>query len=251
MAQRLRRTGNANAGLGGCNRIMGELAQRISSGVLLAVVLIGDLWLGSWWYAALLALGAVVIGREYTRLVWRGWSTPIARALWLIFGAVYIGLALYGLWYAREQGFFAALLLFVAVWATDIGAFVFGRAIGGPKIAPRISPSKTWAGLVGGIITTTVAVFSAVSLEAKIVSQVDSYPWDWGLNIGLWGMLACALITIIAQAGDFFESWMKRRAGLKDSGGIIPGHGGLLDRIDGLLPVAALFPFAARVAFPT
>ena len=242
---------SANVGSGGFSDAMGELAQRIASGALLAVVLIGDLWLGSWWYAALLALGAIVIAREYVRLVWRGWSTPIVRVLWLIFGAAYIGFALYGLWYAREQGFFAALLLFVAVWATDIGAFIFGRAIGGPKIAPRISPSKTWAGLVGGIVATIIAVFGAVSLEAKIVSGVDSFPWDWGLYICLWGMLACALITIIAQAGDFFESWMKRRAGLKDSGGIIPGHGGLLDRVDGLLPVAALFPFAAQVAFPT
>lgn len=220
---------------------MNELTKRILSGVLLAVVLLGDLWLGEWWYVALLVIGAVLTFREYMRLVLRGW-TGSARLAWTLFGVAYIGAAVYGLWFARQQGFVAALFVFLLVWATDIGAYAFGRTIGGPKIAPSISPSKTWAGYVGAVIVTTLVAYSAVSIQAYVEAGVYSFPWDWGLIICLWAALVCAIIAAVAQAGDFFESWMKRRAGMKDSGTLIPGHGGLFDRIDGLLPVAALFP---------
>lgn len=229
---------------------MGELSKRILSGIVLAAVLLGILWLGGWWFAVLLVVATVILAREYILLIWLGWRSTPARVLWIIFGAAYIGMAIRGLWDAREQGFIAALLLFLAVWATDIGAFIFGRLIGGPKIAPRISPSKTWAGLFGAVVMTVIVVFSTVTLDAKINAGVDSYPWDWGLFICLWGALACAVLAVLAQAGDFFESWLKRRAGVKDSGNLIPGHGGLFDRVDGLLPIAALFPVLARVAFP-
>jgi phosphatidate cytidylyltransferase len=227
-----------------------ELTKRILSGVLLAVVLLGDLWLGEWWYVALLAIGAVLALREYMRLVLRGW-TGGARVAWTVFGIVYIGAAIYGLWVARQQGFVAALFLFLVVWATDIGAYMFGRAIGGPKIAPSISPSKTWAGYFGAVVVTTLVAFTMVAVQAYAENGVYSFPWDWGLMICLWAALGCAIVAAVAQAGDFFESWMKRRAGMKDSGTLIPGHGGLLDRIDGLLPVAALFPLLSAVAIPT
>jgi phosphatidate cytidylyltransferase len=222
-----------------------ELTKRILSGVVLTLLLLGDLWLGSWWYLALLVLGGLVVLREYVRLILLGWIRQWVRVLWIVFGIAYLGAALYGLWYAREQSFFAALLLFMVVWATDVGAFAFGRAIGGPKIAPRISPSKTWAGFFGAVVMTTLTVFVMVSW------QLDLPPSGWGgLFIG-YGIAACTLIALIAQAGDFFESWLKRRAGVKDSGSIIPGHGGLLDRVDGLIPVAALFPVISSTAFPT
>lgn len=226
---------------------MTELTKRILSGIVLAAALLGVLWLGSWWFAVALGLGGLVVFREYVQLIWLGWTGPVARGLWLILGALYIGAAGYGLWLARsqEEGFFAAMLLFVAVWATDVGAFIAGRAIGGPKIAPRISPSKTWAGYGGAIVATSIVVFTAVSW------QIASYPWDWGLYINLWGVLLCAVLAAIAQAGDFLESWLKRRAGVKDSGTLIPGHGGLFDRVDGLLPVAAIFPLVAQIALPT
>ncbi|MEP6786278.1 MAG: phosphatidate cytidylyltransferase [Sphingomonadales bacterium] len=230
---------------------MSELTKRILSGVVLAVSLLGILWMGGWWFAGLLVGATVILAREYVSLIWKGWASLVSRILWIAFGLVYIGLAIWGLWLAREQAYFAALLLFMAVWATDVGAYIFGRTIGGPKIAPRISPSKTWAGLLGAIIATIIVVFSVVSLDAKINAGVDSYPWDWGLYICLWAALACAVLAILAQAGDFFESWLKRRAGVKDSGTLIPGHGGLFDRVDGLLPIAAIFPVLAQVAFPT
>lgn len=228
---------------------MSELAKRSLSGVVLAALLIGALWIGGWAFGALLAVATVLLAREYVALIWKGWPSMAARLIWLVFGALYIGVAIWGLWFAREQGLMAALLLFFAVWATDIGAYAFGRMIGGPKIAPRISPSKTWAGLFGAIIVTIIVVFTTVTLDARINAGVESYPWDWGLYICLGGALACAVLAVLAQAGDFFESWLKRRAGVKDSGNLIPGHGGIFDRVDGLLPVAAVFPILAQVAF--
>ena len=223
---------------------MSELGKRIVSGILLAAALLAVLWLGSWWFVALLAIAAIVVYREYARMIWRGWSGA-ARWAWLAFGLLYVGFAIRGLWFARSQedGMFAGLLLFFAVWATDTGAYIAGRAIGGPKIAPRISPKKTWAGLGGAIVATCIVVFAMASWK------LGSTPLDWGWSISLFGIAVCGLVSVVAQAGDFFESWLKRRAGMKDSGGIIPGHGGLFDRIDGLLPVAALFPAFAQLTY--
>ncbi len=215
---------------------MSELSKRIVSGLILAALLLGDVWLGQWWFVALLTLGAVILAREYFRLIWRGWLSGAARALWSAFGIAYIGAAIAGLWVARsvEEGFFVTMVLFGVVWATDIGAFAFGRLIGGPKIAPSISPSKTWAGLLGGIVTVAVLILIVFTI------RTEQSPNQWGIALPL-SMLGAGLIAVIAQAGDFFESWLKRRAGVKDSGTLIPGHGGLFDRIDGLLPVAILF----------
>lgn len=215
---------------------MSELNKRILSGLILAALLLGDVWLGQWWFVALLVLGTLVLAREYLRLIWRGWPSARARALWIAFGIVYLGAAIAGLWVARsvEQGFFVTMVLFGVVWATDIGAYAFGRMIGGPKIAPSISPSKTWAGLLGGIVTVAALILIVFTI------QTEQWPNQWGIALPL-SMLGAVLIAVIAQAGDFFESWLKRRAGMKDSGTLIPGHGGLFDRIDGLLPVAILF----------
>ncbi len=213
---------------------MSELGKRIVSGVLLAAVLLGDLWLGSWWYLALLLVGGALVLIEFERLVAKMKLRPVSRALWRGFGVLYVGFASLGLWQVRAipgDGLLLAAWLFLIVWATDIGAFVFGRAIGGPKIAPSISPSKTWAGLVGGCAFVAL-VMIGMSWSVAGLNGDDS-----------WVRLALAGIPLVllAQAGDFFESWMKRRAGVKDSGALIPGHGGVFDRVDGLLPVAIVF----------
>jgi phosphatidate cytidylyltransferase len=215
---------------------MTELTKRIVSGVILAALLLGDVWVGEWWFAALLLVGVLVLWPEYLRLIWRGWPSPTVRGLWGLFGVLYFGAAIAGLWLARstEEGFFVTMVLFGVVWATDIGAFVFGRLIGGPKIAPSVSPSKTWAGLLGGIISVAAVILVVFTI------RTEQYPNQWGIALPL-SMIGAVLIAVIAQAGDFFESWLKRKAGMKDSGSIIPGHGGLFDRIDGLLPVAILF----------
>ena len=224
---------------------MGEVTKRIISGVIMAGLLLGDLWMGAGWFTALLAVGAVILWREYARMIWNGWRSSRARLLWVIFGLAYFGAAIFGLWRARntEDGFFIAMLLFGVVWATDIGAFVSGRAIGGPKIAPSISPSKTWAGFAGGSGAVMLVVIGALWWK------LDLPPTRWNIYLPAC-LVACVLIAAVAQAGDFFESWLKRRAGMKDSGALIPGHGGLFDRVDGLLPVAIVFGIVVAWTLP-
>lgn len=155
----------------------------------------------------------------------------VTRRSQLAGGVIYCGLPVLALVVLRRQeaGLLLAFWTLSLVWATDIGGFFAGRSIGGPKLAPRISPSKTWSGLAGGVLLAT-----AMGL---------------GLHhqFGLPGQLAAAtpVLAVLAQLGDLFESTLKRRAGVKDSGDILPGHGGVLDRLDGVVPVA---PVAALLA---
>ncbi|HKT14817.1 MAG TPA: phosphatidate cytidylyltransferase [Allosphingosinicella sp.] len=145
----------------------------------------------------------------------------VTRRISMAWGVLYIALPAFALiildWIWFELVFWA----FVVTWSTDIFAYFAGRAIGGPKLAPRISPNKTWAGLAGGVIGAGVA-------GALVASMLD---------LGAPYTFVGGVMGVIAQAGDLFESWVKRRAGVKDSGSIIPGHGGVLDRLDGLLAV--------------
>lgn len=219
---------------------MSELGKRIVSGVLLAAILIGDLWLGSWWYLGLLTLGGLVVFHEFGRLVLKAVRGPTGRIIWLLGGALYIALAIDGLWHVRsvEGGFVIAACLFVVVWAVDVGAYAFGRTLRGPKIAPAISPSKTWAGLFGGVVCASLVVL--LFSRAFAFGEFE--------NVALFSLVTGTLFAVLAQIGDFFESWMKRRADVKDSGALIPGHGGLFDRVDGLLPVAIVFPYMMGVA---
>jgi phosphatidate cytidylyltransferase len=122
------------------------------------------------------------------------------------------------------SGLALTLWTLAIVWATDIGAYFAGRAIGGPKLAPRISPAKTWAGLGGGVVAAGI-----VGLLIAVCAGLPS-ALHW----------LAAPLAVAAQAGDLFESWLKRRAGVKDSGRLLPGHGGALDRLDGVVPVATL-----------
>lgn len=142
----------------------------------------------------------------------------------LALGTVYVGLPVLSLLLIRHQheGILFTLWTLALVWVTDIGAYFAGRAIGGRKLAPAISPNKTWAGLIGGVVLA--ALFGAAMHAA------------YGLPLRL--TLATPVLAILAQAGDLYESWLKRRAGVKDSSNILPGHGGVMDRLDGLVPVA-------------
>jgi len=146
------------------------------------------------------------------------------RSLKLAAGVFYAGLPALAIIYMREidNGILIVFWTLALVWATDIGAYFSGRAIGGPKLAPQYSPNKTWAGLIGGVILTT-----AVSFVLHLY---------WGLPLYL--VLLSIPLAVLAQMGDLFESWLKRKAGAKDSGTIFPGHGGVMDRLDGLIPVA-------------
>ena len=200
---------------------MSELAKRIAAGVVMIAVALGAAYLGGYYFAVFVAAAAAMMFYEWTRIV-RGWGFT-----WLVAGFFYALIPALALLWIRERGGHNLMLLlwvFIVTWATDIGAYFAGRVIGGPKLAPRISPNKTWAGLLGGMIAATV-----------------TGGW-WALTVGLDPSLLwiAPLFAIAAQLGDLFESGLKRRAGVKDSGTWLPGHGGALDRLDGLVVVASL-----------
>ena len=144
-------------------------------------------------------------------------------------GVLYVGLPCVALIWLRGDGAAGrgnVLFLLLVVWASDIGAYAAGRLFGGPKLAPGISPGKTWTGALGGL--------ASAMLVGEAAAQVIA-----GATLGrAAGIAAC--LGVAAQVGDLFESWIKRRFGVKDSGRLIPGHGGLLDRMDGVLAAAPL-----------
>ncbi len=150
---------------------------------------------------------------------------------WISAGPIYIGIPIVCLIWLRGEdnaGLDAILWLLASVWATDTGAYFAGRAIGGPKLAPRFSPNKTWAGLFGAMIA------------AAIVGWIGSRLVPAGPAAGALAA-AGAVLAVVAQGGDLLESAVKRRFGAKDSSALIPGHGGLFDRVDGLLTAAVAF----------
>jgi phosphatidate cytidylyltransferase len=196
------------------------------------------LWFGGPALTTLVVVIAIIAFFEWLALT-HGMALPVvARVTLIVFGATYIVLACYALIIFRKFGLAMALLPIVATVATDTGAYFTGRAIGGPKIAPSISPSKTWSGLFGGMLASGLGVATVMAVG------FDSGKWS-SSGIALGGLLGGAF-AIVAQVGDFGESFMKRRAGVKDSGTLIPGHGGILDRIDGLLAVLIAY-FAVHI----
>lgn len=238
-----------------------ELQTRVIVGALLIAAAVLAEYFGGiflWFLVVLMALGIMsewsgLTGRRDNRLlamyalsvplaIMSPWAAgPSFLALGLIMGAAmfvavfdrsvklaagvfYAGLPALAIVYLRDvdNGILIVFWTLALVWATDIGAYFSGRAIGGPKLAPQMSPNKTWAGLLGGVVLTT-----AVSFVLHVY---------WSLPVHLvWLSIPLA---VLAQMGDLFESWLKRKAGAKDSGTIFPGHGGVMDRLDGLIPVA-------------
>jgi phosphatidate cytidylyltransferase len=247
----------------------GELALRICSALVLVPLALGAAYLGGWPFAVLWGLAAMVVLWEWNSLVagsdqrivlmTGGASLALAIALvltghllaavivlaistlgvaslapakrrtWIAAGVPYagaLGVAPMVLRSDNGEGFLAVIFLFAVVWTTDIAAYFAGRAIGGPKLMPRVSPNKTWSGAIGG---TLAAVVVALAL-AKVTA--------------LTGLFAIAMLAVIlsicAQGGDLFESFLKRRFGAKDSGHLIPGHGGLMDRLDGFVTASVV-----------
>lgn len=152
------------------------------------------------------------------------------RALWITLGLPYMGgFGLSLLWIRNMPDYGLAMLCYLvfAIWATDIGAYMIGKAVGGPKLAPAISPNKTWSGFLGGMISASLMGYAVA--------------WYFGLNTPLYLAGLALILAPVAQFGDLFESHIKRRSGVKESGDLIPGHGGVLDRIDGLIFAAIFF----------
>ena len=225
-----------------------DLPRRAFSALVMLLIAGGAFAVGGWVFELLVLVVAFVAFLELCRLVWRATKKPIVRATGVIGGAFYIGLAaaiITGL------GDFLVILILGVTIFTDTGAYFTGRAIGGPKIAPRISPSKTWAGLLGGMFFSALWVVGwvlAIDRGADWMGPRFELGMSLGVeNIGLAILLGAAL-AVVAQAGDFFESFLKRKAAMKDSSNLIPGHGGVLDRVDGLLPVAIVTGTVAALA---
>lgn len=259
--------GSSNPGTSDPKRLT-NLQIRILSAIVLGAAVLGLVWLGGmvcrvlaalvagamfyeWasmrreptsrehqWLSALclgLALGCLVIGPQ-ARLLFlaaavailvsglHGWAR--GQGLWNAAGVAYAATSALTLSLIRGDGSAGLLLilfLFAVVWATDVFAYFVGRTVGGPKLAPSISPSKTWSGAVGG----AVGGLAGGALFAGLTG--------WG---NIWVAATALALAVIAQFGDLLESFLKRRQGVKDSSQLIPGHGGFLDRVDGLVVAA-------------
>jgi phosphatidate cytidylyltransferase len=257
-----------------------ELALRVGSALVLVPLAIGTAYLGGWLFALFWGAAAMGVLWEWTALVARndqrsvpltgGASLALAvvlvaaghllaavvvlamgaigaaslalaeRRTWVAGGIPYAGaLALAPIVLRADDadGFLAVIFLFAIVWTTDISAYFAGRALGGPKLMPQVSPNKTWAGAFGGLIASVVVTLALAKMA------------------GLTALFALAMLAVVlsvfAQGGDLFESFLKRRFHAKDSGHLIPGHGGLMDRLDGFVSasVAAVLIGLARGGF--
>jgi len=200
-----------------------NLGRRVLSSLILAPVILFAVYRGGWFYALIVGVIIVLAALEWLRLTSR--LGPMFQAL----AIPLIGSTGFALMYLRatSAGMAPVYYLLAVVWGTDIGAYIAGRAIGGPKLAPVISPNKTWAGLVGGMVLAAVLGYS-VAAKSGSADKV-------------FLLILALILAVISQLGDLFESVIKRRADVKESGALIPGHGGILDRIDGLIFASIAF----------
>ena len=244
-----------------------NLLLRIAAALVLAPLAIGAAYAGGWYWIALVTLGAIGLFVEWLAVTYTARNVPVSvagvaalvlSAPFLAIGNVNAALVVLALglvavsFRATEPRIWAAagflyaaaaqaasilvrldqakvlsalILVLLVVWATDIGGYFAGRAIGGPKLWPRVSPKKTWAGAIGGFVASLLV---AIGFSAS----------DLGKTLPL--VILAAMLSVAAQLGDLFESAIKRRFGVKDSGHIIPGHGGVMDRLDGFVAAIVL-----------
>lgn len=244
-----------------------NLVVRVLSAIVLAPGVLAVIWLGGWAFAALVLAAAVLCYREWAEICGLGARAPLAwlgygglaaagvlgglgenqlaisavlavcavtaavglrqrSRAWPALGVLYAGLPLLALLILRagEAGLWALALVVAVTWATDIAAYFVGRTLGGPKLWPAVSPKKTWSGAIGGLAGAVIA-----GLAIVVVTGIGSH-----VSVAL----VSALLSVVAQFGDLAESAFKRHFGVKDSGELIPGHGGIMDRIDGLVAAA-------------
>jgi phosphatidate cytidylyltransferase len=194
---------------------------------------------------------------ELINIIFQGENSPLLhfkkKILFFTVGFIYIIFFSYCFWHIRNQEYGLALIctLLILTWTSDIGGYIFGILLQGPKIAPRISPSKTWSGFFGGLILTCVAIYFLESfLKLSHIFLAPHHIFSW-IKTAVTpnftpfpAVYLLAIIThVIGQMGDLLESWFKRRFGVKDSGALIPGHGGLLDRLDSVAPTTIFWYF--------
>ena len=192
----------------------------------MAPIAIGIAWLGGWPFVLFWALAACIVLWEWTQLVTRSRNTASYTDFlaWMIAGLLYAGvLALAPAILRRDPalGLVAILFLFAVVWGTDIAAYFAGRALGGPKLWAAVSPNKTWSGALGGALGGVVTALLVVTVAGLVIAPML--------------VLVALVLSIASQAGDLLESALKRQFGAKDASDLIPGHGGLMDRLDGFL----------------
>jgi phosphatidate cytidylyltransferase len=246
-----------------------DLGVRALSAAVLVPAVIAVVWAGGAWFSLLVALTAIMMAQEWTAIALKrsslhfalhaagalcgallpqsaglgpaavaiaalwglqaalAWSEDRRGAAWRYLGVPYVAIpamALVQLRHDGAMGFSAIVWVLVIVWAADILAYFAGRIVGGPKLAPRVSPNKTWAGLGGAVLGSALA--------AALYALVGGLPGT------LWLAILAGALGLVEQGGDLFKSALKRHYGLKDSGDLIPGHGGMIDRVDGLAAVA-------------
>jgi phosphatidate cytidylyltransferase len=261
-----------------------NLRIRVASATVLVPTVVAAVWFGNVWFLGLILVGVALLAREWAEMSARRaalgvavaigaavaisvivaylghyystWPVVIAGALAAAlmargaverradaaYGVIYIAPAVIAMiWLRRmDAGLSWTLLLFTATWFADIFAFAVGSALKGPKLWPRYSPNKTWSGFFGGLVAASLGAVGIVALSQALPALPDLHlAWPVAAVIGLLGGLA-------TMAGDLWESMLKRRFGVKDSGDLIPGHGGMLDRVDGLM-FAAIVVAGARL----
>lgn len=205
-----------------------NLLLRVISSAVLAPLAILVTWLGGVTFVIFWTVAASIVLWEWSVLVKGGHHSVPAFFGWMVAGLVYAGALLLGPVMLRGDatfGFAAILFLFAIVWATDIAAYFAGRAIGGPKLWPAVSPKKTWSGAIGGTIGGVAAGIVVIKVAGLVVAPML--------------VLVALVLSVVAQAGDLLESAIKRHFGAKDASQLIPGHGGLMDRLDGFLTAVA------------
>lgn len=212
---------------------------RAVSSVILAPLTLAAIIYGGFAFQMFVALAFGLSVREWVNMARKSDHTIRDAVL----GVVYLGLCFTAFMKLRidlDQGLFLTFCLMLGVWASDIGAYFSGKFIGGPKLAVKISPNKTWAGFVGGMVSSALTL-AGLNMGASALSEftgMELLPFAPSMEMAL---IIGALFTVIGQIGDLMISSYKRHVGVKDTGNLIPGHGGLLDRIDSLLLVTPFF----------
>ncbi len=226
------------------------LELRIISGIILGPLMLAVIIWGGIPFLLTIGAAAIISLNEWYRMARAGNRFIPDMAI----GCTYLCVSLASFVVLRmmfAEGLFLVLGLILCVWASDTGAYFSGKKIGGPKLAPKISPNKTWAGLGGAMIFSGLAlacVFALVPWMSGMLSEKATVDLEQNA-LGMVFIMGC-LFGAVGQAGDLFVSRFKRRVGIKDTGNIIPGHGGLLDRIDALLLVTPVFLLSYALLSP-